>query len=223
MLPAVLEKCSWTQILLLPSCAGNECTPCPTKSFCCRFDGPRQSEVISILIQFEEEEITSAYISHQDLGCKMLLSDWEINVFFVFWEPRKQIAVSTTGMGDYLSFITICLDLDLTRYYYPLHLPRLMEKKKSCLEHVVIFAILCNGRGKKKAVRCISTQHLCPSQEKSLPFTRLLQASSFFLQSSCMLQAPLIAQSPTLFSFLHVLQAETDGNLKLLASAPGSD
>lgn len=73
MLPAVLEKCSWTQILLLPSCAGNECTPCPTKSFCCRFDGPRQSEVISILIQFEEEEITSAYISHQDLGCQQSL------------------------------------------------------------------------------------------------------------------------------------------------------
>lgn len=87
----------------------------------------------------------------------------------------------------------------------------------------MIFAILCNGRGKKKAVRCISTQHLCPSQEKSLPFTQLLQASSFFLQSSCMLQALLIARSPTLFSFLHVLQAETDGNLKLLASAPGSD
>lgn len=149
MLPAVLEKCSWTQILLLPSCAGNECTPCPTKSFCCRFDGPRQSEVISILIQFEEEEITSAYISHQDLGCKMLLSDWEINVFFVFWEPRKQIAVSTTGMGDYLSFITICLDLDLTRYYYALHLPRLMEKKRVVLS-VLWFLLFCAMEGGKR-------------------------------------------------------------------------
>lgn len=108
----------------------------------------------------------------------MLLSDWEINVFF--WEPRKQISVPTTGTGDYMSFITICLDLDLTCYYYALQLPRQMEKTRVVLS-MLWFLLFCEieGRG-KKAVRCISIQHLCPGQENSLPFTQLLQASSFF-------------------------------------------
>lgn len=34
------------------------------------------------------------------------------------------------GTGNYFSFITIPLGLDLTHYHYTLHLPRLMKKKE---------------------------------------------------------------------------------------------
>lgn len=154
---------------------------------------------------------------------KMQLSSWGISACFIFWGPYKKNSVSMIGTGNYFSFITIPLGLDLTHYHYTLHLPRLMKKKKKKKVSCMLWIMLIHEIEGEKTVKCISTQCLCPGEKNGVFLSQICSRLPFFSAVFLHAEGTTNVWSPALFSFLHVLQAETDGNLKLLASASGSD
>lgn len=201
------------------ACAGKGYGPCTTTVFCCRCDrhpkagskhrGPKWH--------------FSAQISKASTGCGRQNADVWLRNFCLLHILR----------GTYTNFITSdrLWKLPILRC----HTPKfgfgplfcfgptfLFVGKTPCCIIYALNGVIWWNRGRWEAVKCISTQHLCPGCMKSLPSSKLLQASIFWMQCPHTLKAPTNAPSPAPFSFLDILQAETDGNLKLLVSAPGS-
>lgn len=91
-------------------------------------------------------QISKALVTAVGMEGRMQVSDWGICTCSIFWGACIQISLSLTGSGNYLFF----------RAYL------FLVGKKPCYYMYVLNDVIWWNRGRWEAVKCVSTQHLCP-------------------------------------------------------------
>lgn len=162
-------------------------------------------------------QISKALVPAVGVEGRMQVADWGIFACSIFRGTCIQIPLSLTALE---------IHCHTSRFGFgPLFCigPTFFGRKKPLLWDIrAEWCYLMKQREVGSSKMYFNSTSVSWVHEQSLPSAKLFQASIFWTQCARTLKAPTNASSPAPFSFLHVLQAETDGNLKLLDSAPGS-